>query len=139
MKARRNHSTKIHAPKPTLMGLSVNGPVGWEAVTRSAGMNDPGVPIADTRIRVRCRFRSIHCSSHDRGPAVSVDHGYHVKEHCPPLCRSNASNSKPKGVISPSTGTDPRFRRVNIDNKGTASWAGGSYDFLGCSLISRIR
>ena len=73
------------------------------------------------------------------GPRQAVDHGYHAKEHCPPLCRSNASNSKPWSVISPSTGTDPRFRRVNIDNNGTASWAGGSYDFPGSSLISRIR
>src|SRR6516162_8836747 len=73
------------------------------------------------------------------GPRQAVDHGYHAKEHCPPLCRSNASNSKPWSVISPSTGTDPRFRRVNIDNNGTASWAGGSYDSPGSSLISRIR
>jgi hypothetical protein len=31
------------------------------------------------------------------------------------------------------------FGGLNIDNNGTASWGGGSYDFPGCSLISRIR
>jgi hypothetical protein len=31
------------------------------------------------------------------------------------------------------------FGGFNIDNNGTASWAGGSYDSPACSLISRIR